>query len=511
MKYTEYMALSPLQRFWYNFKNFIVSIPGGIGNFFKAIGSGIVNFFKGLGKGITEFVMGFIRGDIFTKISYFIMGFGNICRGQVIKGIMFLLIEVGYIFFMVFFGADYLSMFTTLRAVRGEPVETILPGGKVDVRPGEIEVYSYQILLFGILAILVTVAFIALYFVSTKSARTVDAMVKNGEKVPKFRDELKDLLDSKFHATLLATPIVLICVFVLLPLLFMIVMAFTGFSGAEKSYVDFGWVGFQQFAEIFKTSETGASMGSTFAKVTGWTLIWAVCATFSNYILGMVIALMINKKGIKLKKLWRTMFVMTVAVPQFVTLLLMAQILGPYDYSPMNLIFAKLFGSTEAIDFLGSTVNNGLLPRIMVIVVNCWVGIPYTILMTSGILMNIPEDLYESARIDGAGPVKSFTKITLPYMLFVTTPYLITQFIGNVNNFNVIFLLTNGGPVNNLQYRKGMGHTDLLITLLYKLSINDKLYGMGAAIGILVFIVCATLSLVTFNMTKSAKNEEEFS
>ena len=95
-------------------------------------------------------------------------------------------------------------------------------------------------------------------------------------------------------------------------------------------------------------------------------------------------------------------------------------------------------------------------------------------------------------------------------MLFVTTPYLITTFIGNINNFNVIYLLTQGGP-NVSDYAYSAGKTDLLITLLFKLSVNRNLYGLGAAIGILVFIVCATISLVTFNMTKSAKNEEEFS
>ncbi len=509
MKYTDYMALSPLQRFWYKFKNFIVSIPRGLGNFFKGIGTGIVNFFKGIGKAIAGFVMGFIRGDIFTKVSYVIMGFGNICRGQLVKGLLFLALEVGYIFFMIFFGTGYLSLFTSLRAIYTEPEVVMTPLGPQQGE-SQVSVPSVKILLFGILTIMVTIAFIAMYFVSVKSARKVGEMAKEGKRIPKFRDESKELLDAKFHSTLLATPIILISVFVLLPLLFMIVMAFTGFRGTVP---DFGWVGFEQFSGIFETTSSGAgaSMGATFLRITGWTLIWAVAATFTNYILGMVVALMINKKGIKFKGLWRTMFVMTIAVPQFVTLLLMAQILGPYDYSPMNLIFSSLFGTTEAIDFLGETANNGLLPRIMVIVVNCWVGIPYTILMTSGILMNIPEDLYESARIDGAGPVKSFTKITLPYMLFVTTPYLITQFIGNINNFNVIFLLTKGGPGVNTAYAEGAGRTDLLITLLYKLSVDKGLYGLGAAIGILVFIVCATLSLVTFNMTKSAKNEEEFS
>ena len=130
-------------------------------------------------------------------------------------------------------------------------------------------------------------------------------------------------------------------------------------------------------------------------------------------------------------------------------------------------------------------------------------------LSATGILMNIPADLYESATIDGAGPVKSFFKITLPYMLFVTTPYLITSFVGNINNFNVIYLLTSNLQNSNDLYQAG--YTDLLVTWLFKLTMNSQDYNFAAAIGILVFIVCATVSLLTFNLTKSAKNEEEFS
>ena len=123
--------------------------------------------------------------------------------------------------------------------------------------------------------------------------------------------------------------------------------------------------------------------------------------------------------------------------------------------------------------------------------------------------MNIPADLYESATIDGAGPVRSFFSITLPYMLFVTTPYLITSFVGNINNFNVIYLLTSNLQNSNDLYKAG--HTDLLVTWLFKLTMTEHDYNLAAAIGILVFIVCATISLLTFNLTKSAKNEEEFS
>ena len=218
----------------------------------------------------------------------------------------------------------------------------------------------------------------------------------------------------------------------------------------------------------------------------------------------MIVALMINKKGIKLKALWRTLFVVTVAVPQFVTLLLMNQMLQVDG--AINILLQNLGIISQPILFLNSTA---LVARITVIVVNIWVGIPYTILITSGILMNIPADLYESATIDGAGPARSFFSITLPYMLFVTTPYLITSFIGNINNFNVIYLLTNGGPTTTELYQAG--YTDLLVTWLFKLTMDSKDYNLAAAVGILVFIVCATISLLTFNLTKSAKNEEEFS
>ena len=149
--------------------------------------------------------------------------------------------------------------------------------------------------------------------------------------------------------------------------------------------------------------------------------------------------------------------------------------------------------------------------RICILLVNLWIGVPYSILLCSGILMNIPKDLHESARIDGAGPVKRFTKITLPYMLFVTTPYLITQFIGNINNFNIIYLLSGGGPGDILKYSEGAKGTDLLITWLYRLSLGvDRNYKLAAVIGILVFVISAVFSLIVYNRSSSIKGEGNF-
>ena len=242
-----------------------------------------------------------------------------------------------------------------------------------------------------------------------------------------------------------------------------------------------------------------------FLRVLLWTFVWAFFATFTNYFLGMVIALLINKKGIRLKALWRTMFVIAIAVPQFVTLLLMQKILDSDG------ILNKMLGTN--ILWLTDQSNFALLPRLMIILVNIWIGVPYTLLMCSGILMNIPADYFEAARIDGASPVKTFMYITLPYMFHITTPYLITQFVGNINNFNVIWLLTGGGPVDNLHYGGGSQAqaTDLLVTWLYRLTTDQNpKYNVASVIGIVIFVICATLSLITYNKTSAAKTEDAF-
>ncbi|MBP3435064.1 MAG: sugar ABC transporter permease, partial [Clostridia bacterium] len=261
----------------------------------------------------------------------------------------------------------------------------------------------------------------------------------------------------------------------------------------------FTWVGLDNFANMLGGN---AQLGYTFLNLFVWTIVWAVFATFTNYLFGMILALMINKKGIRLKKFWRTVFILTIAVPQFVSLMLMSQILA--DEGALNVALRELGWNTESIPFL----TNGTLAKIVVVAVNMWVGIPYTMLITSGILMNIPEDMYESARIDGAGPVRMFFRITLPYMLFVTTPYLITQFVNNINNFNVIYLLTRGGPLT-LDYYKA-GKTDLLVTWLYKQTVEEQNYNLAAVIGVIVFLITATCSLLVYNSSASAKKEEEF-
>lgn len=500
MTYVEYKQLNPFQRFAHNFKKFILNIPHALAKFFKAIGHAFVSFFTGIGKGFKNYGVTFVKGDWATKLSYLIFGFGDIHKGKYYKGILFFLTEVLYALYMIFFGWTYLQKFSTLGTVATTQDFNEL-GMPVTVYGDN----SMLILLYSVLSIVITILVFAVYIANIKDAYRHQVMRAEGEKPTSLKHDVKEFLDGKYHITLLSFPTLMIGIFNIMPMIFMILIAFTNYDMQHlPPGTLFTWVGFDNFASLFNFVDS-ATKATTFIELTKWTLIWAVVATFTNYILGMVVALMINKKGIKFKALWRTLFVIAIAVPQFVSLLLMNQMLQ--TNGAINIVLSYFNGGVNPeIQFLNSTT---LMARLTVIIVNLWVGIPYTILSMSGILMNIPEDLYESARIDGAGPVKTFTKITLPYMIFVTTPQLITQFVGNINNFNVIFLLTGGGPSTEQFYQAG--RTDILVTWLFNLTMSSQDYGLAAAIGILVFIVCATLSLLIYNNSKSMKDEEAFS
>lgn len=461
--------------------------------------NGIQSFFTSIKNGFTSFFSNFKNGDTTTKISYFIMGYGCLKRNQIGRGLIFLFTEIAYIAYMILKGGYYLRMFTTLgENIQGEVWNESLQ--IFEVVKGD---NSVLLLLYGVATIALTIGFVFIYLWNTRMAYENQCLVNEGKTLPTFKQDWKDLWDKNFHVTVLSLPIILTCLFTVLPLIFMILMAFTNFDKNHQPPGNlFTWVGLKNFSEVLFNNPLWQH---TFTQLLIWTLIWAFFATFLNYIFGMLLALIINKKGIKLKKMWRTIFIITIAVPQFVSLMLMSKMLAEQGALNNILITLGFIEETTRIKFL----TDPLLARIVVIVVNLWVGIPYSMLITSGILMNIPTDLYEASRIDGANPFQQFIHITLPYMLHVTTPYLITQFVGNINNFNVIYLLTAGDPASLDLYRAGK--TDLLVTWLYKLTVNDQNYALASTIGILIFIILASISLITYNKSNAVQEEESFS
>ena len=440
------------------------------------------------------------NGGPMVWLSCLIMGLGNLLAGQYIKGLLFLVIEVAVIVFLCLpeGGIYWLSM---LPSLGDRPMQEVW-------NPDE-GIYEYimgdqsnLILLYGVATICIIVALIVMWHSSVRSGYHALSLKKAGKPVPSFKDDVKSLFDGNVHKLLMTPPFMALLIFTIIPLLYMMCMAFTNYSKVNDHLVLFDWVGFDNFIAIF---DSGSAIGKQFTDVLIWTLVWAFFATFLNFFMGTFVAMVINRNSIKLKGLWRGILSLTIAVPQFVSLMIIrSMFLERGIVNQMLQNWGILDGSiNETLPFL----SNATWARVLVIVVNLWVGIPYTIMQVTGILKNIPAEQYEAARIDGANAFQQFRKITLPYMIFVMTPYLITQFTGNINNFNVIYLFTRGDP---LGVGNTAGDTDLLVTWLYKLSVDQQKYDMAAVIGIFTFIVLSVVSLITYRSSGSYKDEEGF-
>lgn len=459
----------------------------------------------------------FRHGDWRTRFSYLIMGFGSFTRGknQILKGLLWFVVEVLYVLFMIFVGVVNLSKLAVSQ--EGVDFKTIGEVARIKNPSGigyRFVDNSVVILLYSVLTIVITLFFVIMWIKYTKVAYETQKQAEAGKALSTPKQQLNYALNDGYHVTVLTLPILGVLLITILPLLANILVAFTNFSRNHMIPAKlFGWVGFENFGAVF-----GSSYGVIIWEILGWTLIWAFFATFTNFFFGMFLAMMINKKSIKLKPLWRTCFIIVIAIPDFITLLMMSKFFG-YSNSSLTGAFNKIlqqwFHLNVNIDWFGGATTKGdpTLARVMVIVVNMWRGMPYTMLATSGILMNIPDELYESSRIDGAGPVRRFISITFPYIMFVMAPQLITTFTGNINNFNVIFFLTGGGP--KLITQKGIiyGQTELLITWLYSLTIADgsnQEYGNAAVIGIFIFLITSFFALIVFNSSKSNTQEDTF-
>ena len=431
----------------------------------------------------------FKEGDVATKLSFVVMGAANLANKQSLKGLIFLFSQIAFFYWLIRNGLRALSMLATL----GTQSQGLVFDERLGIQVLQEGDNSMLLLLFGIAAIVICLLLVGLYVINLKSARNIHELKKAGKKIPSTMDDLASLLNERFHATLMTIPLLGVLLFTVLPLLYMISIAFTNYDHTHLPPKNlFTWVGFVNFGNVIS-----GNMADTFFPVLGWTLIWATLATVTCFFFGILLALLINTKGLKFKGVWRTIFVTTMAVPQFISLLVMRNLLN--GAGPINATLLNLGLIDSAIPFL----TDPIWAKITVIVVNMWIGIPATMLVSTGIIQNLPTDQIEAARIDGANKLQIFRNITFPQILFVMMPALIQQFIGNINNFNVIFLLTGGGPTNSDFY--GAGSTDLLVTWLYNLTVNTMDYNLASVIGILIFILSAVFSLLAYTRTNSFK------
>lgn len=460
-----------------------------------------------------EIKTAWVQGNLWTRLSLLVMGSGYCACDRWGKGILMTLMEV---FFFLFTGRvswQYIRKLNTLGTVQRK--ETL------DLTTLQKTVNHYDnsllILLFGVVGILIIAAFVALYVSNFKTVFRMQQMKEHGEHINTMKEDCRELINRKFYVSLLALPVLGVILVNVIPIIFMISVAFTNYDMDHQppTYL-FTWVGLKNFRQLFTSSAT-VTFGYAFIRILFWTLLWALLATFSTYFGGIMLAKLINDRQVRWKKMWRTLFVITIAIPQFVTLLLVGKMFG--DYGIVNSICSKT-GLTDLLRQIG-LVGKGLsyIPfltkpgwaHVMIVLINIWVGVPFQMLSATGILMNIPHEQMESAKIDGANERQIFWKITMPYMLFVTGPSLLTALIANINNFNVIYLLTTDYVTSNMNYANSNAkEVDLLVTWLFRLTNDYSNYKMASVIGICVFCICAVLTLIGFTRMIAGNKEEEF-
>ena len=271
------------------------------------------------------------------------------------------------------------------------------------------------------------------------------------------------------------------------------------FESEDGQVIPVGWrvfVGFENFAQAF-----GDERYSTpFLKVLLWTVAFAFLSVATTFMLGLFLAIVFNDERIKGRKIYRTLLILPYAFPGFLAALLSAGLLN----TQFGFVNSVLLGGADI-----GWLTDPWLAKFAVLFVNLWLGFPYMFLICTGALQSIPGDTLEAARIDGAGRWRSFRSVTMPLLLVSVTPLLISSFAFNFNNFNLIFMLTGGGP-RMADASVPVGHTDILISMVYQISglsgMADRNYGMASALSIVIFLIIATVSVIAFRRTKALED-----
>lgn len=429
------------------------------------------SFFKDAGKNV--------------KLSMCLMGLGQFFYGQPGRGLCYLAVLALAIFYFVYRGfADLIGLFTL-----GTKEANTWLGIEGD--------NSVVMLLMGILSVIALLFFLVCYVSNIKDAYETQKICEKGGRPAKFKEDLQQFLDKKFYKTVLFLPILGVCVFNILPIIFMILIAFTNYGGSIVPPKLVDWVGIDNFIQVATLSQ----FAPTFGRILLWNLIWAALSTGINYFAGLGLALLLNKECVKGKAFWRAFPMLAYAVPGFITLLGFKFM---FSYGgPINQIITDM--GHRAIGFLD--IDAKWIARGIGFAVNAWISVPSIMLLATGILSNRDASQLESAKIDGANAFQQFRHITLPFVLFSTTPVLISQFIGNFNNFGIFFFLRGGLYIDGYFLASD---TDLLINWLYNLSINNNYYNVGATISLVIFMITSLISLLIYTRSSSYREEDTF-
>ncbi len=369
--------------------------------------------------------------------------------------------------------------------------------------------HSVFMMINGILCLIIIGFFVILYIFNINGCKKAVAKIIKNNKFPTFEETRNDISQNSF-ATLCLTPaIVMIAIFSLVPLLFSALVAFTNYSSPDhippNNLVD--WVGLSNFVQMFSMKIGGGEWAKSFINAAIWTLVWAVFATLTCFFVGFFYAFVLQDKRVIIPKFFRTVYILPYAIPTMLSLFVWANLLNG-TVGPINRTLQLLGFIEQPIPWL----SNPWVAKGSLIFVNIWIGFPYSMILTTSSMTAISNSLYEAAVIDGATKWQQFKSITYPLVMFQLKPTLIMQFASNINNFGAVFFLTGGGPnlpQAGLTTATSCGSTDLLISWIYKLTMNTpSRYNLASVLSLLVFVVLVPFALYSFTRTKSFKEGE---
>ena len=416
--------------------------------------------------------------------SILFMGLGHILYlKQYLKGLFFAAVEVAFLVFLPKIVKAMGDLITL-----GEP----MPHLPIKQRPN-----SIFMLIDGIIVIAAVFLFITIYIISVRSA-----LADYDQAVRSRTISIREGLNKAFPIFGLAPSVGLVIFFVIVPLVFSACVAFTNYSSPDhippNKTVD--WVGFDNFVTLFGGN---AAWTGALGRVVLWTLVWAVLATATCYFGGMLMAVILTESGLRITPIFRTIFILPYAVPSVISMLVWQNLLNG-TFGTINRTLSALGLISKPIPWLGDP----WMAKFTAVMINLWAGFPYFMLLTMGSMTAISKDIFEAARIDGADKYQVFKKITLPIVLYQTAPLIIMSFTHNINNFGAIFFLTGGKPVVADSTITSAGGTDILVTWIYKLTVNLLKYNYASVLAVMIFVVLAPLAIINLRHTKSFREGE---
>ncbi|MGI6768929.1 MAG: carbohydrate ABC transporter permease [Bacilli bacterium] len=391
---------------------------------------------------------------------------------------------------------------------------------------------SSILMIQGLIALLLLMIFLIFFIWNIRDAyKTSLEYAETGERVSD-KAYFKKLWESSFEYIVLFPAFFALVFISIMPIFYGFLVAFTSYSGIHADVSLFDWVGFKNFLQIFQFGESvGIPFAKAFWSVLFWTIIWAIFSTATVFFGGFFQAVIINSERVPFKKFWRTLFILPWAIPAIITQMVFANIfnddgvvnhfleqVGLYDilrnWKMLGLSFKEflntglpriLYLGHDDIQWFGNPHNKWFV-RISLIVVNIWLGFPYYMALMTSTMTGIDRTYYEAADIDGASKWQKFWKITFPLVMISTAPLLVMCFSGNFNNFGMIYFTTQGGA--NSDYSTAFaGDTDILISWMYKLTVDEKYYNMASVFSILIFLFVGSVAAWNYSRTRAFKED----